>query len=99
MAELVFRVALPDWIPDSAEAEMRSAQARLGQPEIVEVRFDCHAEIDRRQPLERRQAMERHLRVLFPVDRDDVLAAPAQELIDAEVLDVSAVRQVDPRAL
>ena len=37
----------------------------------------------------------RHLAVLFGVDGDDVRAAPADQLVDAEVLEVAAVRQAD----
>ena len=56
---------------------------------------DADAEIDARIALQRDEGREAHRRIGFGVDHDDQLAAPAQQLVDAEILDVAAVGEVD----
>ena len=65
---------------------------RAHRPEIDR---DRGAEIDLGISLEVDEAEERELAVAFGVDADDRLAAAPKELVDAEVLDVSAVRAVE----
>src|SRR4029077_14104423 len=60
---------------------------------------DADAEVDLGVPHQRHETVKRAVRIGFAVDADDVLAAPAQQLVDRHVLDVPAVGQVEPRLL
>src|ERR1700737_3534068 len=82
-------------IVDTAECEVRGTEPFLAQAQLIDADLDRHAKIDRGETLQRRQTMKCHLRILLAVDRNDVFAAPAQKLVDAEVLDVSSVGNVD----
>ena len=66
--------------------------ANLGPGQI-----DQYAEIDARVALQSYERTERHLRIGFRVDCDDQLAAPAQQLVDAQIIDVPAVGEENSR--
>src|SRR5437870_4423583 len=84
-------------ITETAQTEVRATEAFLVETKVVEVDLDAYAEIDCGKTLERRQSMESHFRILLPIHSDDVLAAPTQEFIDAEVFDVAAIGEIQPR--
>ena len=56
---------------------------------------DQDSEIDARVALQGNERAERHFRIGLGVDGDDQPAASPQQLIDAEVLDMPAVGEID----
>src|SRR5947209_7133569 len=61
--------------------------------------MDLDGEIDRRKALKSRKGSKGHSLVLFAVDRHDVFAPPPQEFIHTEILNVSSIRDVEPRRM
>src|SRR5215467_5533520 len=56
-----------------------------------------YAEVDLRVSNQSQMALEGALRIRLAVDRDDEFATPSQQFIDGRILDVPAVRQINPR--
>src|SRR5215831_14285357 len=81
VAEHVLRPAPVPGVTNAAESEMGPTEATLIQPQVVEVDVDLHAEVDGSEALERGEGVKGHLRILLAVDGDDVLAAPAEQLV------------------
>src|SRR5438552_11801764 len=61
--------------------------------------MDLDAEINRSKTLESGKRRKGHPLVLFSVDSHDEFAAPPQEFIHTEILDVSSIGHVKPRGV
>ena len=74
---------------------MRAASAcgRIGT-DLFHVEIDLRAEICAAFAYRVSQILEGELGILRPVARNNVAAAPANQFIDAEVFEMSAVREI-----
>src|SRR6516225_8602681 len=95
VTDLLLRVLMPRRVDDSAEPEVRPAVSCFPQTQVVHVRFQHYSEVDVCKSLEISKCMERHRRIALAVDGNDISTPTPQQLIDAQVLDVPPVRDVD----
>src|SRR3954471_694544 len=84
-ARLLFQLAVLDFIRDSLGA----------YPDRLPVQLDYHVHINSREALDLDQRSRIEVGVGFAVDRDDQFAAPSQQFVNAEIVDVAAIGQKD----
>src|SRR6266851_8812857 len=87
-------------IVNAAKHVMRLAVLRRGiGPQVLERRVDADGEVDLGMTCQREVSMERAFWIGLAVYRDDELAAASEELVDGHVLDMAAVREIEPGLL
>src|SRR4051812_5216302 len=77
-----FGTALSLGVEYPTKTKVRSAETLFIEPQVVEIDLDPYAEIDCCEALKSGQSLEGHLRILFPVDGNNILAATAKEFVD-----------------
>jgi hypothetical protein len=82
---LLFQLAVLDFIRDSLGA----------YPDRLPVQLDYHVHINSREALDLDQRSRIEVGVGLAVDRDDQFAAPSQQFVNAEIVDVAAIGQKD----
>ena len=91
-AALPADVALVGRIDDLAHLEpRRRARARPVAVELAEIELDVDPEVDPRLPHDVGDVLELPRRVRAAVDRDDGLAAPLQQAVEAGVVEMATV--------
>ena len=85
--------------PSSSALSKALSTARLQSRTVLPGQVDGRAEIDAGVAFKGQKSAEAHPRIGYGVDRDDHLAAAFQEGIDAEIFNMTAIRQQDLRAL
>ena len=84
--------------PDRVERWIRQGRVRLGGAELQAAQSlegDANAEVEGRLPHGIAKVFELEVLVAAGVDDQDETAAPADHLVEAEVLEMASVRQID----